>query len=105
MTAFRPHPLAVPMLLAAALAGCTEVPELEATIPDHLEQADYPALVQLDDSLFDHPEPGEAAEDLQRGLEARSRRLQDRARRLQGTVVDDDARARMETGVRPIPSE
>lgn len=102
---FRHHCIALalclPFLTLTIVAGCTEIPELDATLSPHLERADYPALIPLDDSLFEHPEPRDEALELQRGLDARSRRLQDRARRLQGPVVDDATRDRMADGVTP----
>ncbi|WP_211299426.1 hypothetical protein [Pukyongiella litopenaei] len=89
------------LAVVAVVAGCTEIPELDATLSPQLEQADYPALIPLDDSLFEHPEPRDEARELQQGLDARSRRLHDRARALQGPVVDDATRDRMAEGVTP----
>ena len=64
-------------------AGCTNVPELDATIPDHLRDADYPKLVRLDDVFATAQNPQEQAEEIEKSLEARRRRLQSRAQRLQ----------------------
>jgi hypothetical protein len=66
-----------------AIAGCTNVPKLDATIPDHLRDADYPKLVRLDGEFSTAQKPQEQAEEIEKSLEARRRRLQSRAQQLQ----------------------
>lgn len=66
-----------------AIAGCTNVPKLDATIPDHLRNADYPKLVRLDEEFSTAQNPQEQADEIEKSLEARRRRLQSRARQLQ----------------------
>ncbi|PCH74412.1 MAG: hypothetical protein COC12_03705 [Rhodobacteraceae bacterium] len=89
------------LALAALLAGaaCTQVPELDATIPDHLRNAPYPELQPLDDALFDVPLPQAQSAEIEKSLSARAARLQSRARALNATVIDPTTRERMETGV------
>ena len=66
-----------------AIAGCTNVPKLDATIPNHLRDADYPKLVRLDAVFSMAQNPRQQAEEIEKSLEARRNRLQARARRLQ----------------------
>jgi hypothetical protein len=89
------------LALTALLAGvaCTQLPELEATIPDHLRDAPYPELQPLDEALFAVPLPQEQSAEIEQSLSARARRLQARARDLNTTVVDPAARKRMQSGV------
>lgn len=79
--------------------GCTQFPELDSTVPDHLENADYPALIQLDASLTTPPTPADDAEKLEKELAARRDALQNRARRLNAPIIDTSTQDRMETGV------
>lgn len=88
--------------MSCLLPGCADIPELDATIPDHLEAADYPALIQLDSSLTTPATPADDAEELQEQLAARRDALQNRARRLNTPIIDTDTQDRMQTGVRPI---
>ena len=89
------------LALAALLSGvaCTQVPELDANIPDHLRKTPYPELQPLDDALFDVPLPQEQSGEINETLSARRDRLQSRARALNATVVDPAARKRMQAGV------
>ncbi len=75
--------LALCLIGLLGTAGCTNVPKLDATIPDHLRDADYPKLVRLDEVFATTQNPREQAEQIEKTLEARRRRLQSRAQRLQ----------------------
>ncbi len=99
---YQTHPLrSVIMCIATgcALTGCTNIPELDATVPPSLQQADYPALVPIETLLTPLPPVKDNAEDVQSDLENRRDALQDRARRLNAQIVDDESRARMQAGV------
>lgn len=87
------------LALITLTASCTNVPELDATIPGHLRDADYPELVSLDGSLTAKQTPQEQAEEIEQSLGARRNRLQARARKLNTPVVDPQSRTRMQNGV------
>ncbi|MCF6232094.1 MAG: hypothetical protein L3J36_03175 [Rhodobacteraceae bacterium] len=74
---------AVCLIGLMAIAGCTNVPMLDATIPDHLRDADYPKLVRLDGIIATTMNPREQADEIEKSLEARRNRLQSQARRVQ----------------------
>ncbi len=95
---FRLWPISGFAALLIATA-CTQVPELDATIPAHLRNAPYPALVPLDDALFAAPLPQVQSQEIERSLTARRDRLQSRAKGLNASVVDPEARKRMLNGV------
>jgi len=103
----RPHAahcenhLRTVLTLAAllAVASCTQVPELDATIPDHLRNAPYPELVPLDGSLATVLPPQDQAAEIEQSLVARRDRLQGRAKALNAPVVDPVARQRMQDGI------
>lgn len=105
MTALPPfrllRPAAFALLAGPMLAACTDIPELDATVPAHLKQADYPALVPLDGLLTPLPPPQEQADALRAELETRRDGLQQRARQMNAPVVDDATAARMRRGVAP----
>lgn len=86
-------------VLVLVLGGCAQVPELDATVPDHLDDAAYPALVPLDGSLTTAVHPADAAKKIEDTLSGRRDRLQARAARLNTPIVDPATRARMKTGV------
>jgi hypothetical protein len=81
------------------LAGCTSVPELDATVPDEMRNAPYPELVELDASLTTPATPRKDGQRISKSLSDWQKRLQDRARRLNATIIDADTRARMQAGV------
>jgi hypothetical protein len=85
-----------PALLAALLCtACTQFPELDSTIAQDIQRADYPALVPFDQLILPR-----AADDPPGGtLAGRSTALRARASALQQGVIDDSTRARMKTGV------
>ncbi|ETX28813.1 hypothetical protein [Roseivivax isoporae] len=85
------------LIAAAALAGCTQFPEVDATASPDIASADYPDLLPLEDLLAaDAPQATPAMRD---DLEARARALEARAGRLSGPVVDAPTRTRMDAGV------
>ncbi len=92
-----PLRMLVPALL---LAGCAQIPKLDETVSDDLENADYPALAPIETLLVPLPDPQERSKDVQQELQGRLANLQDRARRLNDRpVVDDETRTRMQAGV------
>ena len=93
------HLRLVPLAAALWLAGCIEVPELDATVPDSLRDADYPALLPLDPSLFAGDTPEQEAAAIKQDLAARRERLQRRADALGAPVIDAETQARMQGGV------
>ncbi|SFT49439.1 hypothetical protein SAMN05216236_102194 [Sedimentitalea nanhaiensis] len=86
-------------LIAVCLTGCGRAPELDATIPDGLRTADFPALVPIE-TLID-PLPGslEQSEIELQKLQIRHENLRSRANRLNRPIVDEQTRARMRAGV------
>ncbi|WP_424986477.1 hypothetical protein [Microbulbifer sp. S227A] len=89
------------MLLAALVpAACAQIPQLDDTVPGHLEQAGYPALAPIETLLVPQPDPQERHQDVQQDLQGRVANLQDRARRLNNApVVDRETQTRMRAGV------
>ncbi|MEO0864281.1 MAG: hypothetical protein AAFY39_06780, partial [Pseudomonadota bacterium] len=82
--------------LIILLAGCTEFPALDGTIPPQAEAADFPELVPLAPLLATRRNLGTDAQATTRSLEARIANLQARARALQGRpVLDSNTRARL----------
>jgi len=96
-TAYR-QAFATIALLALA-TGCAQVPELDATVPEHLDNAAYPTLIPLDGSLTTVILPADAASEIEDNLARRRDRLQAKAKRLNGPIVDPEAQARMKAGV------
>ncbi len=85
--------------LVLGLSACAQFPELDATVPQHLRDADYPALVPLDGSLTSNIAPRQAAQPIESYLTARRDRLQRRARALRATIIDSETRKRMQDGI------
>lgn len=71
------------------IAACTQIPELDASVPAEAERADYPELVPVErllgDAAFD-PASNEATADQ---LDSRTRSLQARAQRLRERDAND----------------
>jgi hypothetical protein len=84
---------------AWSVTGCTQVPELDATVPTHLNTAAYPKLVRLDDSLTTAITPQDQSAEIESALTAGATRLQARALSLQSPVVDPDTRKRMQNEI------
>ena len=93
-------PFCVSLLCLALLPGCITVPELDATVPPWTKDAAYPRLVPLGPEFAPVGDLSETATAEEQALEARRQRLQNRARRLTGPVVDEPTRQRMSDGVR-----
>lgn len=74
-------------LALAAAAACTRVPELEDRLTPDLRDAPYPALLPLGSALAPLPPPRQEAEALEQELDARSRRLQQRAEALRNAEL------------------
>ena len=87
--------------LVAALAACTDFPELNDAVPPALETADFPNLVPVE-PLLARAEDMQITEETTAGITARVSRLRARAARLKHSVVDRGTRARMRDGVAPI---
>ena len=93
--------LATLICVTVLMAGCARFPELDRTIEPQARQADYPALLPVDElaaiSAAPAPAPGTAA--APDPPDARIARLKARAARLRGGVIDEETRARMDAGV------
>lgn len=70
------------VVMAAACAACTRVPEIEDRLTTDMRDAAYPALLPLDDGLPTLPTPQDQSAELEEQLEARSARLKARAEAL-----------------------
>ncbi|WP_417742753.1 hypothetical protein [Salipiger sp.] len=85
------------LLLPVALLGCATFPELDAARTPGVASQPFPALLPIDD-LIAAPPP-RATPELRAGIEDRVAGLRSRASRLQGEVVSDRDRQRMDDGV------
>ncbi|MCA0961725.1 hypothetical protein [Salipiger bermudensis] len=85
------------LLLPVALLGCATFPELDAARTPGVASQPFPALLPIDD-LISAPPP-RATPELRAGIEDRVAGLRSRASRLQGEVVSDRDRQRMDDGV------
>lgn len=84
---------------AAALAGCTQFPELDETITPAAEAADYPELVPLG-PLLDAVDAAQVdAPATETELTTRADALRARADQLRGPIVSPQERARLEETV------
>jgi len=77
-------------LVAALLAACADVPELEGTIPPHLEEAKFPRLVPVE-PLLAEAENTQITPETEEDIAARVARLKARAARLRNTTIDGGA--------------
>jgi hypothetical protein len=82
----------------AALAACSQFPELDETPGLDLRNTPYPDLMPVETLRAQAPQANITPES-QAALEDRITRLRARAARLKGTVVDGGTRARMSQGV------
>ncbi len=86
--------------LLVVLAGCTDPPDLDASIDPALEEADYPDLVPIDDILGPDTDDPVADAGTADRLEARAAGLESRARQLQRQRgIDDDTRRRLNSDI------
>ena len=90
---------ALVLAVLALVPGCIQVPELDSVVPEWTEDAAYPALIPLGPEHAATSAPAEDTRRIETTLNARRARLQARARRLTGPVLDDTARDRMRRGV------
>ena len=91
----------VPLLPVIALSACASFPELDGTVPAHMEDAAYPRLVPVE-PLLAAAEEVQITPETESRLMARAAALRARAARLRGSVVDRGTRARMRAGVSGI---
>lgn len=90
--------LSVALGAGAVLPGCTQFPQLDATISDTTRRAPYPDLVPLE-GLRARIDGTRIAPDTAESVTTRADRLRARAARLRGPVIDAPTRVRMRKGV------
>ena len=90
------------LLVAGTVAACGDFPDLDGSVPPHLENAGFPRLVPVEPLLAAAGEV-QITDETTAAIEARVARLKARAARLKRGVVDHGTRARMRDGVAPIP--
>ncbi|WP_353472742.1 hypothetical protein PVT71_01565 [Salipiger sp. H15] len=89
----------VPVLgLCALAAACSDFPEFDGSQSPGVASAPWPKLVPLAGLMQAQPAP-RAAPEMATDLDARAEALRRRAAALQGDVVDETARGRMDGGV------
>jgi len=91
------RPAALISIIAVLVAGCSEFPELQSSDSNYVRQAKYPTLVPIED-LGLVEETDETPDEASR-LNSRVQSLRNRARQLQGDVINDADRLRLEQGV------
>ncbi|MDU8929979.1 hypothetical protein RXV86_21550 [Alisedimentitalea sp. MJ-SS2] len=94
----------VPLLPVMVLSACASFPELEGTVPTHMEAAEFPKLVPVEPLLAGSQEV-QITPETESSLVARANALRARAARLRGPIVDRGTRARMRAGVTGIIEE
>ncbi len=91
-------PLVLLSALFAALSACSEFPALDDATSREARTAPYPDLVPIETLNAQAPEqriePETTAE-----TQARIDKLKARAAKLQGNVIDDETRQRMQDGI------
>ena len=91
--------LALLGLLALPLAGCTTFPQVNASVDPARRNAPYPDLVPIS-TLTARMTDTNITPDMQPDLHRRAERLKRRAAALKRrSVVDDETRARMASGI------
>ncbi len=80
------------------LAGCIDVPSLDARISEEDADAAYPQLVPAE-RILEAAEAGALGPETRETLEDRVSALSQRADGLRGSGLDDATRARMQAGV------
>ena len=86
------------------LSACATFPELDGTVPGHLEDAGFPKLIPVE-PLLSAAATAQISDETETAIKARVARLRTRAVRLRGTVVDRGTRARMRAGVTGLIEE
>ena len=79
MTRSLPLTLLCASFAVAALAGCSNDPELRNQLTPELRNADYPPLLPIEDLVPLQPAPEKQSTQLEQNLNARSNTLQRRA--------------------------
>ncbi|MEQ3671586.1 hypothetical protein [Pseudophaeobacter sp.] len=79
MTRSLPLTLLCASFAVAALAGCSNDPELRNQLTPELRNADYPPLLPIEDLVPLQPAPEQQSTQLEQNLNARSNTLQRRA--------------------------
>lgn len=87
--------LAALAMLVVFAAACSRTPDLGTRAAPDLDNADYPALIPLDNVLGPPVDPQSEAEKLAEDLNRRRDALKARAGRLNQPVVDPESAARL----------
>lgn len=87
------------VISALLVSACARFPELDATVNTSAENADFPALIPIDDILAQPNNAAASGENPSADIAARVARLRARAARLRGSIVDPATRTRMQSGV------
>lgn len=87
-------------MIAVAVTGCTQFPDLDHTQTGALDAAEYPALVPIEPLLAQANTAGADPVQTQDNLDSRLAGLRARANALRGTVLTDAEKRRLETGLR-----
>jgi outer membrane murein-binding lipoprotein Lpp len=85
-------------LSAALLAGCSDFPELDNAVSPTARKAGYPSLLPIDQLIAGAKEV-QITEETISTLQSRIARLNARAARLRGPVIDAATRARMRAAI------
>ena len=100
----RPPLCRLTLPLALLLAGCTQFPDLDATVPPSVEDAPFPTLVPLEPLLAANTAVVSDPEATTQSLQARVAALRTRARSLQSRpVIDAGTRARLRRAAASAP--
>ncbi|WP_299691089.1 hypothetical protein [uncultured Tateyamaria sp.] len=100
------HPLCRRLILPLTLivAGCTQFPDLDATVPPAAVNAPFPTLVPLEPLLAANAAVVSDPEATTQSLQARVAALRNRARLLQvRPVIDTGTRARLRRALARAP--
>lgn len=97
----RSNIAALAVLATLWLGACTQIPELDAAVPNWVHKADYPKLTPLDPLVASTSLPQDEAAKIAQEMSARTDRLERKAKRLKTPVVDTAAQARMKNGIAP----
>jgi hypothetical protein len=98
----KPEPdMRIPALviLLAAVAGCSALPDIDSAISPQAEAAPYPELVPLESITLTESAQEADPFAVQTILEGRVARLRARANALRGSVFDGGERQRLEAGL------
>ena len=82
------------LLIPLCLAACSQFPELDASVSDSVRDANNPDLVPLA-QLDVAARQGRITDETTQGTQARIARLEARAARLRGSVLDAPSRKRL----------